>query len=114
MLNETIDGTHRYYEWLTKGKDKLPHFVKRKDGNLLLMAGLYDCALIDNQPLWTFTIVTTEANRDFDWLHERQPVFLTTKQDLETWLDTSIPAWTDALNRIVSRSYNDKSVPLDW
>lgn len=37
----------RYYEWLTKGKDKLPHFIKRKDGKLMLMAGLYDCATIE-------------------------------------------------------------------
>jgi len=37
----------RYYEWLTKGKDKLPHFTKRSDGALLMMAGLYDCATIE-------------------------------------------------------------------
>ena len=71
---------HRYYEWLTKGKDKLPHFTKHKDGRLMLMAGLYDCvtlegkllfvyrpcithfALGQNTPLWTFTVVTTESN----------------------------------------------------
>jgi putative SOS response-associated peptidase YedK len=37
----------RYYEWLTKGKDKLPHFIKRQDGSLLLMAGLYDCVVLE-------------------------------------------------------------------
>jgi putative SOS response-associated peptidase YedK len=39
-----------YYEWLTKGKEKLPHFVKRDDGQLMLMAGLYDHAIIDGTP----------------------------------------------------------------
>jgi putative SOS response-associated peptidase YedK len=33
-----------FYEWLKKGKDKIPHFIKRKDGLLMCMAGLWDCA----------------------------------------------------------------------
>ena len=33
-----------FYEWLKKGpKEKVPHFVKRKDGKLMCMAGLWDC-----------------------------------------------------------------------
>jgi len=35
-----------FYEWLKKnnGKEKLPHYTKRKDGKLMCMAGLWDCA----------------------------------------------------------------------
>jgi len=32
-----------FYEWLKKGKEKVPHYVKRKDGKLMCMAGLWDC-----------------------------------------------------------------------
>jgi putative SOS response-associated peptidase YedK len=32
-----------FYEWLKIGKDKLPHYVKRKDGRLMCFAGLWDC-----------------------------------------------------------------------
>lgn len=33
-----------FYEWLKKGpKEKVPHFVKRKDGKLMCFAGLWDC-----------------------------------------------------------------------
>lgn len=33
-----------FFEWLKTGpKDKLPHFVKRKDGRLMCFAGLWDC-----------------------------------------------------------------------
>jgi putative SOS response-associated peptidase YedK len=32
-----------FYEWLKKGKDKLPHYTKRKDGKLMCLAGLWDC-----------------------------------------------------------------------
>ncbi|KAJ3518669.1 hypothetical protein NMY22_g13558 [Coprinellus aureogranulatus] len=102
-----------YYEWLTKGKDKLPHFLKRKDGNLLLMAGLYDCATIDGRTIWTFSIVTTDANSEFSWLHDRQPVFLTNKTALDAWLDTSSQSWTKELSQFVLKPYHDESVPLE-
>jgi putative SOS response-associated peptidase YedK len=35
-----------FYEWLKKGpggKEKVPHFVRRKDGDLMCFAGLWDC-----------------------------------------------------------------------
>jgi putative SOS response-associated peptidase YedK len=32
-----------FYEWLKKGKDKVPHYVKRNDGKLMCFAGLWDC-----------------------------------------------------------------------
>ncbi|RXW18409.1 hypothetical protein EST38_g7445 [Candolleomyces aberdarensis] len=109
----SIKGKKRYYEWLTKGKDKLPHFTKRKDGSLLLMAGLYDSAVIDGRTLWTFTIVTTDANKEFSWLHDRQPVFLTDKAALDKWLDTSSQTWTKELSDMVLQPYHDASVPLE-
>lgn len=40
-------GPHRYFEWLKKGKDRLPHFTKRQDGKLLLLAGLYDSVFLE-------------------------------------------------------------------
>ncbi|KAJ7938225.1 hypothetical protein B0H13DRAFT_1942125 [Mycena leptocephala] len=88
-----------YYEWLTKGKSKLPHFVKPKDGRLMLMAGLYDSVVLhgETETLWTFTIVTTAANSSFSWLHERQPVILHTPEALNAWLDTSSQKWSQDL-----------------
>jgi putative SOS response-associated peptidase YedK len=35
-----------FYEWLKKGpggKERVPHYTKRKDGNLMWFAGLWDC-----------------------------------------------------------------------
>lgn len=35
-----------FYEWLRKGpggKERVPYFVKRKDGGLMCFAGLWDC-----------------------------------------------------------------------
>jgi len=38
-----------YYEWLAKDKQKFPYFTKRKDGNVMLLAGLYDGATIEGE-----------------------------------------------------------------
>lgn len=32
-----------FYEWLKKGKEKIPYYTKRKDGMLMCLAGLWDC-----------------------------------------------------------------------
>ncbi|GLB44099.1 putative SOS response associated peptidase (SRAP) [Lyophyllum shimeji] len=103
-----------YYEWLAKGKDKLPHFTRHADGKVMLMAGLYDCVHLEGQtkPLWTFTIVTTAANKDFSWLHDRQPVILSTRAALDAWLDTSKQTWTPELTKLVE-PYHDSASPLE-
>ncbi|KAJ7179635.1 hypothetical protein C8R46DRAFT_1212172 [Mycena filopes] len=101
-----------YYEWLSKGKNnKLPHFVKPKDGRLMLMAGLFDCVVLqgESETLWTFSIVTTAASSAFSWLHERQPVILSTSEALTAWLDTSSLRWDPALVPLLA----SPTCPLD-
>lgn len=65
------------------------------------------------EPLWSFTIVTTSACKDFTWLHDRQPVVLSSRYALDTWLDTSSQAWTSALTRLVE-PYDNSVSPLVW
>jgi putative SOS response-associated peptidase YedK len=41
-----------FYEWLKKGpggKEKIPHFVRRKDGDLMCFAGLWDCVSYEGE-----------------------------------------------------------------
>lgn len=38
-----------FYEWLKTGKEKVPHFVKRKDGQLMCFAGLWDCVKYEGE-----------------------------------------------------------------
>lgn len=104
-----------YYEWLKKGAERLPHFMKHKDGRLMLLAGLYDCTVLEGQtePLWTFTIVTTDASPEMDWLHDRQPVILSTTDELKKWLDTSSQQWSPELAKILE-PYHDDKAPLVW
>ncbi|OJT01568.1 hypothetical protein TRAPUB_7964 [Trametes pubescens] len=103
-----------YYEWLKKGKERLPHFTKHKDGRLMLLAGLWDCAILEGstEPLWTFSIVTTDACKEFSWLHERQPVILPDEAALSTWLDTSSGKWTPELTKLCEPYHSSSDHPL--
>lgn len=40
-----------FYEWLKKpgSKEKIPHYVRRKDGQLMCMAGLWDCVQYEGE-----------------------------------------------------------------
>ena len=38
---------YRYYEWLKKGKERLPHLTKPKEDRLMLLAGLWDCVTLE-------------------------------------------------------------------
>jgi putative SOS response-associated peptidase YedK len=65
------------------------------------------------EALWTFTIVTTAASSSFAWLHDRQPVILTSQDALDRWLDTSSQTWDPKLSRLLD-PHNDSDAPLEW
>ena len=52
-------------------------------------------------PLWSFSIVTTPASKDFDWLHDRQPVILVSEDNIIKWLDPNVDKWTKELSQLV-------------
>ncbi|MBX3112681.1 MAG: SOS response-associated peptidase [Fimbriimonadaceae bacterium] len=74
-----------FYEWHTEGRAKTPYLVRRKDGRRLAMAGLYEVWTGPDGEVPTFTIVTTEANGQMTFFHDRMPVILE-EEDWEAWL----------------------------
>ncbi|KAK7550834.1 hypothetical protein IWX49DRAFT_498301 [Phyllosticta citricarpa] len=95
-----------FYEWLKKnnGKEKIPHFVKRKDGQLMCFAGLWDCVKFEGseQKLYTYTIITTNSNKQLNFLHDRMPVILDNGSEaLRTWLDPKRNEWTKELQSLL-------------
>jgi putative SOS response-associated peptidase YedK len=80
-----------FYEWKKTGKDKIPYYIFFKNNSIFSMAGLYDEWLTpENTKLFTFTIITTEANELIADIHDkkRMPVIIQ-KKDREQWLDNS-------------------------
>ena len=45
----------RYYEWLKKGPQRVPHFTRHKDQRLMLFAGLYDSVTLEGEQQANFT-----------------------------------------------------------
>jgi putative SOS response-associated peptidase YedK len=98
-----------FYEWLRVGpKERVPHYVKRKDGQLLLLAGLWDCVQYESgtqgsdEKLYTYTIITTDSNPQLKFLHDRMPVILEpASAELKSWLSPTHHEWTRDLQRIL-------------
>ena len=95
-----------FYEWLKKnnGKEKIPHFVKRKDGQLMCFAGLWDCVQYEKdgekegEKLYTYTVITTDSNKQLKFLHDRMPVILEPGSDeMRTWLNPGLNGWNKEL-----------------
>lgn len=91
-----------FFEWYKKdgGRTKIPHYIKRKDGQLMLFAGLWDVASWDGERVSSYTIITTSSNKQLGWLHDRMPVILEGEQ-VKTWLDPSKTEWTAELQGLL-------------
>ncbi|KAB2569368.1 putative peptidase [Lasiodiplodia theobromae] len=95
-----------FYEWLKKngGKEKIPYFVKRKDGQLMCFAGLWDCVRFEGseEKLYTYTIITTDSNKQLSFLHDRMPViFDNGSESLWKWLDPDRTEWNRDLQSLL-------------
>ena len=112
-----------FYEWLKKngGKEKVPHFVKRKDDQPMCFAGLWDCAQYEGrlhapirseqrvdtgagseEKLYTYTVITTSPNKQLQFLHDRMPVILDNgSEDMWTWLDPKRSTWSKELQSLL-------------
>ncbi|EKV07120.1 hypothetical protein PDIG_73940 [Penicillium digitatum PHI26] len=96
-----------FYEWLKKGpggKEKVPHFVRRKDGELMCFAGLWDCVSYQgsDEKLYTYTVITTSSNSYLKFLHERMPVILDSGSEaMNKWLDPRQKTWSKELQSIL-------------
>jgi putative SOS response-associated peptidase YedK len=98
-----------FYEWQDQGRNKTPYYIHPRADMFVAFAGLYDVwTMPAGEPLYTFTIVTKEADAFIAQLHHRMPVML--ERELEdAWLDPTITNTREALE-ILERS---AGIPLD-
>ncbi len=76
-----------FYEWLRKGAQKQPYFIRRIDRGYMAMAGVWDhWQGEDGQEIESCSIITAEANKLMLEIHDRMPAILD-KNDLVAWLD---------------------------
>lgn len=77
-----------FYEWAKTTNGKIPYYIKIKNKKLYTYAGLYSKAIIDGKPLFTTTIITTNANQFMEEIHDRMPIILD-EDNAKKWLDTN-------------------------
>lgn len=78
-----------FFEWQGEKGFKQPYFIHRADGEILVMAGLWEEWVSPAGEIESFTIITTDANREMSDIHDRMPVVLE-RQDWGWWLDGSV------------------------
>lgn len=78
-----------FYEWPRTGGRKRPSYYYREDGQLMALAGLWECWRDPKREdfiIESCTILTTEANNLIKPTHNRMPVILQQKE-IDAWLD---------------------------
>ena len=70
----------------------------------MCFAGLWDCVKYEDteDKLYTYTVITTDSNKQLNFLHDRMPVILEPDTDaMRLWLDPTNNTWTKELQSIL-------------
>ena len=75
-----------FYEWKPYGRTKLPYRITMRDDELMIMAGIWDVWQQGNLVINSFSILTTQPNKEMELIHNRMPVIFSNNEDWEKWL----------------------------
>ena len=77
-------------EWQTKGAKKQPYKIALRNGGLLAFAGLWETWTPEiGEPVETFAIITTQANKLISEVGERMPAIIP-PADYQRWLTAPV------------------------
>lgn len=76
-----------FYEWRKTSEGKIPYRLMLQNGDLMVMAGIWDVWYKGDYAVKSFSIITTEPNKETAALHDRMPVILTDKAAQQRWLE---------------------------
>lgn len=99
-----------FYEWKDTADGKQPFFIAPSGSALFSFAGLYGRWQDSTGFEWgTYSIITTQPNKDMSPIHDRMPVILH-PDDEATWLDPAVDD-TDLLEHLM-RPYPDHALSI--
>ena len=75
-----------FYEWKRSPGQKTPYRIRMKEGQLMVMAGIWDSWTDGKNIVKSFSIITTEPNKEMADVHNRMPVILEQKDIWDHWL----------------------------
>jgi putative SOS response-associated peptidase YedK len=77
-----------FYEWATLPDGKQPYLYARPDHGIFAIAGLWERWFPEGgDPVDTFCVLTTGANRVTGPVHDRMPVILPDARAMDLWTD---------------------------
>lgn len=86
-VKRCIIPANGFYEWTGSKSNKTPHFIHPKNGGLWGFAGIYsELAPEGKAATKSYSIITTEANKVMENIHERMPAILH-PEEFDDWLN---------------------------
>ncbi len=83
-----LDG---FYEWKNQSGQKVPFRIKTTNTEIFSVAGMWEKWVSpEGDDIFTFTLITQEANELVASIHDRMPAILLPEQE-KIWLDQDIP-----------------------
>jgi putative SOS response-associated peptidase YedK len=107
--------TGGYFEWVTQGGKKTPHFISDAADTPLAFAALYSWWQEGphTPPVCTATIVTTDAPKELSWIHPRIPVFVP-PESWAQWLDPGVEGNQEMVDQLVSNQKSTTATLNAW
>jgi len=88
-----------FFEWQKKDGKKIPYCIRMKNDDLFAFAGIWDqWKNPDGETIFSFSIITTNANEIVAPIHDRMPVILDQKTE-SLWLFSNL-AQEEALSML--------------
>lgn len=81
-LKKCLIITSGFYEWQKINQAKIPYFIKTKNENFTLLAGVY----FQSENQYFCSIITQNSNNDFATIHNRIPLIIK-PEDIDIWLN---------------------------
>ena len=78
-----------FYEWKRQDGWKRPYFIHMKDDRPFAFAGLWEHWEKGDEPIYSCTLLTTDANEVLAPIHDRMPVILP-RSAYDLWLDPRV------------------------
>ena len=75
-----------FYEWKQSAHGKQPYRIRMEDNSTMCFAGIWDSCVINQKQVFSFAILTHEADEQMATIHNRMPVFLPVEKDRNQWL----------------------------
>ena len=98
MKNRCLIPANGFYEWQKHEGGKQPFFIHPKDQVLFFFAGIWETWKREDNVWRTYSILTTEPNKEMLSIHDRMPLILH-KDDETQWLQADTQNDVEALMR---------------